>query len=89
MDRFLSHTAALMLNARCQSIFLINNYDHMVSYLEVRKRGVMRGWGKERHYRPLVFQIRVSELYPCVTLTQAESYSRAIALCSLERPGQG
>lgn len=67
MDKFLSHTAALMLNARCQSIFLINNYDHMVSYLEVGTRGA-RGWEKRVGSTLTLFRFwsKVPGLYPCV-----------------------
>lgn len=36
MDKFLGHSAAKLLNSRSQSIFLINNYDYLTNFLEVR-----------------------------------------------------
>lgn len=35
MDKYLGHSAAKLLSARLQSIFLINNYDYLVRFLKV------------------------------------------------------
>lgn len=34
MDKFLSHSAALLVNARSQSVYMINNYDYLVTFCE-------------------------------------------------------
>lgn len=41
MDKFLGHSAALLVNARSQSVYMINNYDYLVTFCEsYRRRGV-------------------------------------------------